>query len=681
MKKKKKQEALTVRRFISDVLVEQLNIPNKNIVNDTTFRKYTKSDRPDLLISEKPYDLKKQNDSEYISNLIAYAEAKDDCVVDSKDWKDAIKQGNKKSKNLKIPYYIVTNCKVSYFYNSKNGKELKLNGSPIREFQALDILRIIFKQLSKNNDLTDIVTGVDAKTKISEANFNKKLWELAYVYRNLNFKNISEKIDFTIGFIALKYFEEKIEHENKKARNKDYWSDFKRDIKEDKKDRFLTGLSAYIKHLEEETEFVEFKELMDLVYNYINHKENGKLEFDIDYTIEIYEIIDSMGELHNSGFDLFGAVYEKFAGNKEKSDFGEFFTRRHFTHVFSKLLLKEERFFNKDKSFTILDPACGTGGFLTEAFKILQSNYKETKTLNKNAIKFIKEECFYGWDVKIENVSRSKLNMFLVGDGHTNILKKNTLKDDIESFYDSFNYIITNPPYGNGIDQADTSSLSTKRTELAFIARIIKLLVDGGKGCIVVPDGFFENPSYEKFRIEVLEKVNIKAIVSLPKFAFAPYTKEKTYALYFEKKSKDDTSFQKDDIWMYIIDNDVYANSDKRFPTQLKDDDNKYIHDEISFWVDKDGNENLGILEERWIKYDDSKTDGTEWLNEKGISVKQRKGGFIKMKDINAKNFHNLLPEFYLRPYEPKFISIKEFNKELLSIKDNLKSILEDDFS
>ena len=144
MVNKKKQEALTIRRFISDVLVEQLNIPNKNIVNDTTFKKYTKSDRPDLLISEKPYDLKKQNDFEYISNLIAYAEAKDDCVIDSKDWKDAIKQGNKKSKNLKIPYYIVTNCKVSYFYNSKNGKELKLNGSPIREFQALDILRIIF---------------------------------------------------------------------------------------------------------------------------------------------------------------------------------------------------------------------------------------------------------------------------------------------------------------------------------------------------------------------------------------------------------------------------------------------------------------------------------------------------------------------------------------------------------
>lgn len=677
---KKKKEALSVRHFISDILVEQLRIPNKNIVNDTTFKDYTKSDRPDLLISEIPYDLKKHNDSEYIKNLLAYAEAKDDCIVGDKDWKDAIQQGAKKSVLLKIPYFIVTNCKVSYFFNSKTGKELKLNGSPIREFQSLDILRIIHSKLSKSNNLEDIVTGVDAKSAISEATFNKKLWELAYVYRNLNFKNISEKIDFTIGFISLKYFEEKIEHENKKLKNKDYWSDFKNDIKEGKKDRFLSGIIGYIKNLEAETEFIEFKELMELVHDYINKRDNtGKLEFDIDYTIEIYEIIDSMGRLHDSGFDLFGAVYEKFAGNKEKSDFGEYFTRRHYTHVFSKLLLKNERIYDNTKPFSVLDPACGTGGFLTEAFKILQSNYKETKTLNKESIKFIKTECFFGWDVKIENVSRTKLNMFLVGDGHTNISKVNTLKDKLNfNFYD---YIITNPPYGNGTDQADSSTISTKRTELAFISRIIKLLKVGGKSCIIIPDGFFENPSYEKFRIEVLEKMKISAIISLPKFAFAPYTKEKTYALYFEKKSETDTSIQKEDIWMYIIDNDGFANSDKRFPTKLKDNENKYLHDEISFWVDKNGEENLGLLEDRWLKYDDAVNDGTEWINEKGINQKLRKGGHIKIKEINSKNSHNLLPEFHLRPYEPKFIKINEVNKELDLIKKNLIDILDNDFS
>ena len=661
---KKKKEALTVRLFISEILVEQLKIPAKNIVNDTTFKDYTGSDRPDLLISEVAYDLKNHNDNEFIKNLIAYAEAKDDCIVNDKDWKDAVNQGKKKANLLKIPYFIVTNCKVSYFFNSKTGKELKLNGSLIREFQSLDILRIICKRLSKSKEIDDISTSVDAKSAISEATFNKKLWELAYVYRNLNFKNISEKIDFTIGFIALKYFEEKIEFENRKSKTKDYWSDFGQSIKDKKLERFLSGLSGYIKNLEAETEFIEFKELMELVHDYINKRDtSGKLEFDLDYTSDIYTIIDSMGRLHDSGFDLFGAVYEKFAGNKEKSDFGEFFTRRHYTHVFAKLLLQNEKVFNKNKKFKLLDPACGTGGFLTESFKVLQSIYKESKTLSKDAIYFIKNECFYGWDVKTENVSRTKLNMFLVGDGHTNINKANTLKDELE--YDLYDYVITNPPYGNGVEQAESSSLSTKRTELAFIARIIKLLKVGGKACVITPDGFFENPSYEKFRIEVLEKVKINAIISLPKFAFAPYTKEKTYALYFEKKSETDTNIQKEDIWMYIIDNDGFANSDKRFPTKLKDKENKYLHDEISFWVNKEGEENIGILEKRWMKFDDSETKGTEWIDEKGITQQYRKGGFVEMRSINSKNYHNLLPEFHFRPYEPKYISEKDFIKEI----------------
>jgi len=205
----------------------------------------------------------------------------------------------------------------------------------------------------------------------------------------------------------------------------------------------------------------------------------------------------------------------------------------------------------------------------------------------------------------------------------------------------------------------------------------LSLLLYFSTHCFTQKHCFFENPSYEKFRLEVLGKTKIIAIISLPKFAFAPYTKEKTYALYFEKKSETDTKIQKDDIWMYIIDNDGFANSDKRFPTKLKDKENKYLHDEISFWVNKDGEENLGVLEKRWLKYDDEKTNGSEWINEKGITQKYRKGGFVEMKNINSKNYHNLLPEFHFRPYEPKFISEKDFIKEIESIeKLFLKNIM-----
>ncbi|NOR28053.1 MAG: N-6 DNA methylase [Lutibacter sp.] len=674
-KKKTKKEALTVSRFINEILVEQLRIPFKNIVNDTTFSEYTGNKRPDLLISEIAYNPEEQNDDEYIKHLLAYAEAKDDCNFDDRDWKDAYKQAKEKSKpdKLNVPFFIVTNLKQSRFYNSTTGKELQLNNNPIRDFQNTDVLRLINKRLLKNKRLDNISTNADTQSAISEAIFNKKLWELANIYRGLDFKNISEKIDFTIGFVALKVFEEKEEQDNTKDKTKDYWTDLIQDINDKKKDRFLNNLTGYISRLESETEFKEFKELMDVVNLKISSKDsNNKLIFNVDDTIEIFEVVESMGRLHNSGFDLFGAVYEMFASNKEKSDFGEFFTRRHYTHAFTKLLLINEKSFNNEE-FTILDPACGTGGFLTEAFKILKNNYYETNTLNEDSIEFLKENCFYGYDVKEENVSRSRLNMFLVGDGHTHISKKDTLRNKLKQ--ESFDYIVTNPPYGNGNIEAETSAISTKRYEIAFISKILKLLKVNGKACIIIPDGFFENPSFGKYRVEILEKCNIQAIISLPKFAFAPYTKEKTYAIFLSKKNENNTIIQREKIWMYIIDNDGYANSDKRFPTKLKDENHKWLHDEIASWIDENGDEQLGILEERWLKFDDSKTNGTEWIDEKGITNTIRKGGFIAIKNINKKNYFNLLPEYHLRKKEPLFITLKDLDKEIDDIKNSLTTI------
>lgn len=676
-KKKNKKEALTVARFVKEILVEQLGIPFENIVNDTTFHKYTGSKRPDLLISNVAYDVTYSNDDAYVANLLAYAEAKDSCSVGDKDWLDAYEQAKQKAAKdkLNIPFFIVTNCKVSYFYNSQNGDELRLNGNPIREFPTLDVLRLIKKRLESNPAESNINTSADTQSAISEAVFNKKLWELANIYRSLDFKNISQKIDFTIGFISLKVFEEKAEQTNSKDKTKDYWSDLADDISNNKHERFLNNLSGYIARLESETEFKEFKELMEVVNQLVTAKDKtGKYTFPLTETVEIYKVIESMGVLHNSGFDLFGAVYEMFASNKEKSDFGEFFTRRHYTHIFAKLLLKGEKHFNKEKKFHVLDPACGTGGFLTEAFKILQGTYKSSDSYNKEAQNFLEKECFFGFDVKEENVSRSKLNMFLVGDGHTQITKKDTLKDELnEGKYD---YIITNPPYGNGKEQAETSLFSTKRYEIAFLIKIVKLLKNGGKACVVIPDGFFENPSYEKARVELLEKCSIESIVSLPKFAFAPYTKEKTYAIFFEKRSKQKTKIQSDPIWMYIIDNDGYANSDKRFRTNKKDDSYRFLHDEISAWIDVDGVENVGILEHRWLRYQDE--TGTEWVDERGIKIQRNKAKWVEMKDVNSDNFYNLLPEYHLRPYEPKFITSSKFIEEVNSLNKEFKKLLED---
>jgi type I restriction-modification system DNA methylase subunit len=667
--KTKKQEALSVNRLINEVLVSQLSIPLRQIVNDTTFSHFTGSKRPDLLISEYEYD--GSNDKQYISNLVAYAEAKDDCSVDDKDWKDAIKQGVDKSKKLNLPYFIVTNCKTTYFYNSKTLKQICLNGNPIREFQTIDIFRLIKNRLLKKPELENITTNVDSISTISEAIFNKKLWELAGIYRGINFKDNVQKIDFTIGFVALEYFEEKEELDNKKDNSKIYWSNCNDEISE----KIAANLCAYITRLEADTNFNEFKNLMELVKSFISNKQL----IDADTVKKIYDIINSMRPLHGTGFDLFGAVYEMFASSKEKKDFGEYFTRRHYTHIFSKLLLLDEEVYNSSKEFDIFDPACGTGGFLTESFKILSNNYEKSGTLDDKAKDFLSQRCFYGIDVREENISRTRLNMFLVGDGHTNMYADNTLrpkKENVKNILQKeYQYIITNPPYGSGTIKAKTTALSSNRTEIAFICKVIELLAIGGKACIITPDGVLENPSYKKLRKEILEKCDVYAIVSLPKFAFAPYTKEKTYALFIKKRSKKVTKLQSKPIWMYIIDNDGLANSDKRFPTKLRNKRNGWMHDEISGWVSTTGEEKFGILESRWLKYDDSANTGTEWIDEKGIERKIRKAGNITIDKISSDEYITMLPEFYLRPYSPHFVSEKYFIKELEKIERKIRTV------
>ncbi|MCK6259509.1 SAM-dependent methyltransferase [Fictibacillus sp. KIGAM418] len=671
MVKRKKQEPLNVSRFIKELLVDELGFPFKQIVNDISFEKYTGIKRPDILISEVEYDLELQNNDEFIQNLIAYAEAKHDCAVDSRDWKDAYNQGLLKAQKeaLDIPFFIVTNFLVTHFYNTQNGERISLNGIPIADFQNMDVLRLIRKKLDENPDLNNIQTNVDTQQAISEASFNNKLWELAGIYRDINFKNITEKIDFTIGFIALKFYEEKVEMENKKNKTKDYWSDIQSYIQ--KPDTFTTALGGYIQRLQNETDFGEFKSLMNIVREKLNALDGITQE----QIIEIYTIIEGMGRLHGCGFDLFGSVYEKFASNKEKGDFGEFFTRRNYTHVLTKLLLKDEKYFNAQRPFIIGDFACGTGGFLTEAFKILQSKYKNPMTgkLEPRVEEFLKSQCIYGYDVKEENVSRTKLNMFLVGDGHTHIIRKDTLREELTG--NSWDYVLMNPPYGNGSTKAETSSITTNRYELAFLAKIVKSLKIGGKACVIVPDGFFENPSIMAFRKEIMSLCTINAVISLPKHAFAPYTKEKTYALFIEKRSQEESPLQTEDIWMYIIDNDGYANSDKRFETNLKDADNKWLHNEIKGYIDNHGNEKVSILEERWLKYDDSSSGGTEFINEKGETITKRKSGFVMVSNINEENYYNLLPEFYLRPYEPKYITLKELDREIETIEGILKDI------
>lgn len=681
MTKKSKTESNDTLQFISnqviklgyeidkikyDVSLSSLGIDNKD-----------SNKRPDILISKYGNN---ESDSDFINGIIFYCEAKDkNTKINDRDWIDAIKQGLIKSdlKNLNKNFFGVTNFNTTYVYSVEKLKEINfpeckleeidtarvlLNGFLINTFPSFDVVNLIELQLKKG--VINIINNQNVNG-ITETEFQKILSELKTSYRNIDFDNINGGlIDFTIGMITLKMAEEKykttalytMEGGGKKIVNLEkWWSDFEtKTLKAD--------IKHYIDSLNKTIEFGEFKELTVNIKKVLDKIDNIDLN-------NVYNTIEKIGSLHSTRFDIFGSIYEEYANNQEKKTFGEFFTRRNYTHTLVKILFSEEKIFNESRKFKVLDPTCGTGGFLTEVFKTLKENYIETNTYSLEATQFLSKECIYGTDIKSKNIAKTKLNMFLIGDGHSNIKTSNSMdKKDFKNQFDkiSFDYIVANPPYGSGNAWSVSSYFNTDRKELAFLFRIIELLSPNGKACVIIPDGILENDNTTKAREEFLKLVNIDAIISLPIHAFAPYTKEKTYALFFTKRMSPLNDFERsfhEKIWMYIIDHDGYANSDKRYPTKLKGKEGKWIHDELSPWVDNQEKPNPSILEERFLQKFDDRNSNSSWINTKGELQTKAKGGHIPVSDILAsckvgtaqKNIYSnfiLLPEFYLRKIE-----------------------------
>jgi len=379
---------------------------------------------------------------------------------------------------------------------------------------------------------------------------------------------------------------------------------------------------------------------------------------------------------HGCNFDLYGSIYEEFASQTKKKEFGEFYTRRHITGVVARLLLRNEI---TGRDLKICDPACGTGGFLTEAYKSLKTNYSMNGKLNKEVIKKLENDTFWGLDNDEKSVARTKLNMFLVGDGHTHIYE---IDDSLGDWNGSigwqenrFDYIMTNPPMGKyegGARIEDFDFTNEKRYELLFAEKIIKATKPGGEIAVVTNDGALEAPSRENFRKKILQHCDIYAIISLTKFAFAPYTKEKTYVLFMRKKQKEDVdTFQEFPIWHFIVDYDGFANSDKRYRTKYHDDLPE-LEEKFDEAV-KLANFYLSVKE----RFERERGNFEREINEreKDEGLTGMKFGYVEMVKITDENFHNLLTEFHLRP-----IKIHEIKFEDLEAKSFEKCLIGDIF-
>lgn len=663
----KKEEANDVIQYLIPDL-NKLGIDNDFLKSDVTTSE-SGNKRGDIWISKS-----KQQTNKFEADIIALIEAKHRKTnIGDIDWRDAMQQGKDKSTLQGLNYYIVTNCKNNTrFYNAYTDDEIFLDGKVITKLVSLEILIKIQTQVSIYN------SHVIHKTKKSvieftETQFRKSLSQLEDIYRSAGIRKGDERIDPTVSFVVLKYISEKESEERTLNKVVQLWDDF-RDITKGERTRDLSSefqntvneiwgeKSSY-----KDNQYKEFKNIVKIPQS-LQH----------EHCMDIYRELDTYHFHGGAKFDLFGTIYEEFATQSKKKDFGEFYTRRHITNTIAKLLLRNE---TKVSEIKICDPACGTGGFLTEAYKVLIDNYTVANQINEDVIKTVKRETFWGYDNDSQSVARTKLNMFLVGDGHNHIYENDSLIDwnpDLSWQDNEFDYILANPPMGAYSGSADINKFdftSEKRFQFLFMEKIIKATKPGGEIAIIIDDGPLETPSRADFRKKILENCNIHSIISLTKFAFAPYTKEKTYVMFMQKKQEENIgNIQKTPIWHYIVDSDGYANSDNRFKT-------KY-HDDLPELVEKfPGAMNLLKFYENDINYFESqkgKFQRTVNEMEEDLGLWGKKYGFVEMKNINEDNKYNLLSEFHLRRYDYEKVKLEDMKVSFDNLIGELDGVLDE---
>lgn len=487
-----------------------------------------------------------------------------DTVIGDTNWKDAMRQGKLKASIESFPFYIVTNCKqYTRFYNSCTDEEISIDMLAITNFVTLNTLKKLNTNIteSNNNYSTSISKNIAVHT---QSDFSNTLKLMRNKYRAVGIDN-DKLIGPTISFIIVKYISELETELRTLPKHIKLWDDFP-------KDNIKDGVHQFVNNLWKEEEYSE--------NNYFDFE--NLIEFPNELTNMTYtDIYNELSKYHFHGgmpFDIFGSVYEEYATKTAKQEFGEYYTRRHITTIAARMLLMNVSHISED--LKIGDPACGTGGFLTEAFQ-----YLNNKTKNKKEKTLLKKKIFYGFDSNRESINRTKLNMFLSGDGHNHIHHIRDSLDwnkNIGWAENSFDYILANPPMGKYDGNTDTDAFSyssKKRMESLFLEKIVKSLKVGGRACIVVNDGPLENPSFSEFRKKLLFDVTIHAIVSLNKWVFAPYTKEKTYLVFLEKNDKEELptgeirlSHQNTPIYHFILDYDGFAQSDNRYKTKYHDD-------------------------------------------------------------------------------------------------------------
>lgn len=374
------------------------------------------------------------------------------------------------------------------------------------------------------------------------------------------------------------------------------WSEFKRMQAEE----MLQHVQAKV--------FPFLKDLNGTESNFTHHMKNAvfiipkpALLVEAVKTIdEIFAVMEHDSQEKGQAFqDIQGDVYEFLLSEiATAGKNGQFRTPRHIIKLLAELIQPQ-------LGHKISDPACGSGGFLLGAYQYIVTQLaKKAGTIDiepdedgfartsvsaalTEKAQAILSDSLWGYDIDSTMVRLGLMNLMMHGIDDPNIDYKDTLSKSYtqEAEYD---IIMANPPFTGSVDKGDINEnlqLSTTKSELLFVENIYRLLKKGGTAGVVVPQGvlFGSGKAFKDLRKILVDRCDLKAVITLPSGVFKPYAGVSTAILLFTKVWGPKDTIDKpatDHVWFYEMEADGYSLDDKRAKQEgygdLQDIINKY---------------------------------------------------------------------------------------------------------
>jgi type I restriction enzyme M protein len=469
----------------------------------------------------------------------------------TKDRDQALSYAN--SKEINVPFIVVTNGVDIHCYNSKTKSIILWDGKTTEKIPTKEQLKAVIRIFKVNPLETNITISNDLSLPYRPGLALRQLNGLFYrchnTIRKIEKNEENAFSDFS-KLLFLKLLEEKNDIEEGFILPYSYRFHELSEMPASKADQVKDSILSMIQSIVDKTPYGEVLEDKLLLKNSRTFQ-------------SIVKELSSVS-FYDCSLDSKGAAFEYFVRATLKGKkLGQYFTPRELVQTMLAIV-GQRKIINSVTSgseIKILDPACGTGGFLVflmqESLKQAEELFNKRDITNEayeKAKRRIKEDIFFGSDANKGVAASAKMNMIIAGDGHSNIRHEDSLALSAKNWSvnkPDCDLLLTNPPFGTSetgsLTREDLNQFDIKngKGQHLFLQKMVGSLKTGGEICTVIDEGVLNTESAAPLRKWLLQQCKLKAVFNLPHETFKPNKiNVKSSLLYFEKRITTDTDLE-----------------------------------------------------------------------------------------------------------------------------------------